>query len=312
MVETALKQEPGVEISEVDAIAGGPVEKAPAKTDSSTVDPKARAPKPEKKPDQPTTVPHEAFHEERTKRQAAERRAKELEKASEERSAKLEERLNRLYEAREAAQQPKPPDLAKNPLEFVRGQDTRLQTLEERIAARDKAEAEQRAQATEFQKVWGSYGASVKAFRAEQPDNDAAVTWLADFRRNQLRALEMEPDQIEQDIAALERQIVFQAVQAGKDPARTLYNWAVATGWKPEMGQKQGKPQPSEIDRLQAAQDASETLSKGGSATATSGRITIQTLYSMSEDELNAFIRRMNSKDPEGFEKFKRKLEGGN
>ncbi len=313
MAEAALKQPEGIDTAEVEAIAGGPIDKPADKTES-TVDPKVRAPKPEKvKDEQPKTVPHEALHAERVARQAAEKRLKDFEKEQSERNTRLEERLARLYEAREAPQQPKVPDLARNPLEFVRQQDTRLQSLETKLTERDKVEEHTRAQAAEFNKVWGSYGAAVKTFRAEQPDNDAAVSWLADFRRNQLRALEMEPNEIEQDIAALERQIVFQAHAAGKDPAKTLYQWAVATGWKPEMAQRpNGAQKPvSEIDRLTAAQEASETLSKGGSASATAGRMTIETLYRMSDTELNAFILKMNSKDPEGFEKLSRRLHGG-
>ena len=47
MAEAALKQPEGIDTAEVEAIAGGPIDKPADKTES-TVDPKVRAPKPEK------------------------------------------------------------------------------------------------------------------------------------------------------------------------------------------------------------------------------------------------------------------------
>lgn len=314
MAEAALKQEPGLEPEEVEDIAAGKSEEPKAPKEAK--EPAEKAEKPDKgkeKPEPQKTVPHEAFHEERKARQALERTLKEREKAWEEKESRLNARLDQIFAAREQPQ-PKAPDLTRDPIGYVRSLEQRVAAQEQETLAqrteREKAENQYR----EDQRVWGVYGQSVNAFRKVQPDNDAAVGWLADVRRNQLRAFGMNPGDIERTIQAEERQAVFSAYQRGDDPAEMLYKWAVATGWKPEMAQKpngNGQAQESAIDRLKAAQDASETLGKGGSATATTGRITLETLFRMSENELQAFISKMNAKDPDGYEKFKRKLEGG-
>lgn len=314
MAEAALQQE-GIDPAEVEAIAGGPVEKPAPKGDESTVEPKARAPRQEKAKDEaPKTVPHEAFHEERSKRQQTEREFKAFKKEQEEKEARLQQRLDMLFQAREQPQ-PKGPDLAKNPLQYI-------QTLEQRVAAQEQETAQQR-QAREQQEkqqqeegnLWTNYRTAGREYTKAVQDFPVAYDFLLQSRVQELQMMGFDEDTIRRTIKSDEFNIAQNAFQAGNDPADMIYRWAKARGYQP--GQKPNgngapKPQPSEIDRLKGAQDASETLSKGGSPTATSGRVTLETLYRMSDSELSAFIQKMNAKDPEGYEKLKRRLEGGN
>lgn len=322
MAEAALKQPEGIEQSEVEAIAGGPVEKPAPRGDESTVDPKQRAEKPEKKAkaEEPKTVPHEAFHEERTKRQQAEKRFREFEKEQAERNARLEARLEMLQTVFQPQQPPKAPELAKDPLGYVRTLEQRVAAQEQETAAQKQAREKAETQQQEEGNLWSNYRAAGREFTQTNPDFMDAYNHLLNSRVEELRIFnDGDENAIRSQLKADEFALAQMAFQSGKNPAEIIYKWAKQRGYQPgqkPQGQANGngapQPQPSAIDRLRDAQDASETLSKGGSPSADSGRITLDSLYRMSDGELNAFIRKMNSKDPEGYEKLKRRLEGGN
>lgn len=313
MAEAALKENPaGVDISEAEELAG-------IKANAPKDEPKPDA-RPEKtgkaKADEPKLVPHESLHEERTKRQAVERELKAYRKEQEERTTRLDERLRILTEAMQPKEQQRTPDLSKDPLGYVRSLEARVAAQEQETASQRKARETAEAAQQQEGNLWSNYRASGREYTKATPDFPDAYAFLLQSRAQELEIMGFDPAAIQRQLKSDEFNLAQHAFQTGNDPADILYRWAKQRGYagKPAQtpnGQANGKAQPSEIDRLRAAQDASETLSKGGSASADGGKITLETIDRMSEDEYRDFVARMTSKDPAGFDKLLARLEGG-
>jgi hypothetical protein len=291
-----------VDISEADELAGiVEAEKAakPEKADKPARDAK----QPDKAKDE--TVPHQALHEEREKRKAIEREAREYRKAQEERNTRLDERLKVLSEA--MTPKPQPIDPRTNPGGYAQQIAERQAALERKVTGYEQQEQNRQRQEVEDQRLWNSYRAAGKEYTETVPDFMDAYNYLLTSRAAELEAMGFDQQTIASQIYQDERNLALNAQQTGANPADVAYKWAKARGFSGPKPQNGG----SQLDRLKNAKDASETLSKTGGSAGGSGRISLETLDRMSPDEFQAFVARQNSKDPGGFDKLMARLEGG-
>ena len=217
------------------------------------------------------TVPHAALHEERERR-------KEPERALKEANAKFSMLEGRLEELRRAAE-PKPADTPADP----------IRTIEELAAWKKQTEetlSQQQQQEQGFRQFNEAVEAGIEEFRAENPDYDSAIEFLAAARDDQLKTIGHTAPE---SMAIMKREanaIFAKALQDGVNPGSRVYALAKKLGYKPEP---EGGTKPNGADAAQrlrtikAGQGAARSLSNAaGSATQP---LTLQALADMPREE---------------------------
>lgn len=99
-------------------------------------------------------------------------------------------------------------------------------------------------------------------FREESPDYDDAVKHLTGAWDQQFEAMGYSPDQRKQIIDNLSINAVQVALQAGKDPAKAIYEAAQKVGYARQATPAAGA---QKLAQMQAGAAAAKTLSGGGS-----------------------------------------------
>lgn len=306
---------PDGEVSEAEELAA--VVAAEVKKPDSDEKPEKAAKEPDKaekkaKPEQEGPVPE--LIEERKRRQAAEREFNKFKKEADERNARLDERLRMLQDAMTPRQAVRAPDPRTDPAGAFQNLAQRLDKTEGELAEeRRQRDETQRQQAAE-EEMWGSYRKSGREYSKEVPDFPDAYNYLRQSRINELESMGFDPQTINQTLLQDEYSLAINAQQTGTDPADTIYRWAKARGYAGKAAPAaNGKPTGAAADltRMKDAQEASETLSKSGGTPGKSGRITLEDIDALDPDEYSAFIRKVNAKDPEAFDRLLARLEGG-
>lgn len=246
------------------------------------------------------TVSHQALHEERENRKKAEARAQQAEareKAAAERFARLDERLeilNRLNQPAPAAA-PTMPNPEEDVFGAVRYMGDQLADFQKQQKANaERAEAEGRQQ-QQHQQLVSAYQADAARARATMPDFDDAYRFLIQSRERELMAIPgMGPDRVRHAIINDELAIASQALQAGASPAETIYQIAQARGYTKQAPQGRngaGNDANAEIQRLNNAKAATDSLSRGGGAP-NNGKLSLESLDRMSDKEFAAFLKK--------------------
>lgn len=222
-------------------------------------------------PENKGMVPHGALHEERERRKEAERQVKEA-------NSKFSLLEGRLEELRRAAE-PKPPEGPEDP----------IQTIQELKAWKKQTEqtlTEQQQQEQGFRQFNEAVEAGLEEFRAENPDYDAAIEYLAQERDAQLKAI---GHNAQEAMAIMKREanaIFAKALQDGVNPGSRVYALAKRMGYQkeaPETGKPNGASASQRLRTIAAGQGAARSLSNAaGSATKP---LTLQALADMSREE---------------------------
>lgn len=280
------------------------------------------------------TVPYSALLKER----AELKRLKDELRERDERFGRLEGRLSLLQEAWQPQGQPKPQeatdDLGPDPEQDPVGA---AKWLREQRAADIKRQREWQAQQAEQAKTqeaqrkeWEDFTNDLAASNRDWeetvtqiPEMNQVLDGLRESFRRELVALGWHGPQLVQKINELEAQHAVYARRSGKHIGEYVAQLAVARGvLRPDGGQvQQPAPAPNgngqgqapaavdpaaaNIKHLAAAQAASQTLSGSGGSPG-GGKIDLNALDRMSDDELRAFIKSKNANDPGGYEKWKR------
>lgn len=180
---------------------------------------------------------------------------------------------------------------------------TSLKKVLREFANRQKAEAEQeRAQTqqmTAFQRFASTVSEAEAEFRETAPDYDDAQAFFKDSLKQELEALGLEGDELNQEFARQVTNVAQQAINRGKNPAEVVYQLASRRGYgasqKGEVAPKtQEKPHVNQdavdkaaevIEKINKAQQASKSLSSAG---ASSGQkeLTLSSVSKMSGKDL--------------------------
>lgn len=140
--------------------------------------------------------------------------------------------------------------------------------------------------------LMGRYESETRSFMETQPEYSEAYRWLADVRSKDLETLGYDnPKQREHIIKLEEGQIAGRALQAGKNPAEVLFNYAKARGFKAAPPSGNGADESAagaetdedKLARIEAGQGASRSLGgpKGGRVPA----VSLERLAGMDEDD---------------------------
>lgn len=268
-------------------------------------------------------VDKRALDEERSRRKKAEREAQELRERQAAELAKANTRFEMLAEAVKAQQPPPAPEpeipaFEADPRGFLEGNFNRfgrgLEAVMKRLEAvetnsRGLSESAQRAQqeanALAELESWGQQQEA--EFARETPDYKEAVTYLAQAREKELRALGIEnPMEIRNAIAHDVRQLAVRAKQMGRQFGETLYRIAEAKGYRREATQDR-PPTTNEMaltlrdqvptspaERLLRGQDMATTLGSTGGAPA--GEPAAQAIANMTDEEFARLYNEVKKK----------------
>lgn len=264
-------------------------------------------------------VPHQALHAERVRREKAEETARQKEQEWAAKEARLDERLRLLGEAfapPEAAPDA-PPDPKQDIFGFAEWQSRKMAEMEQRLGQygqqtqQQREAAERERQQADAERQFQTYlNTDERSFKADKPDFDDAITFLHKSRMEELQAIGYDQQTAAQMVTADARAIALNAIQTGRRPAEAFYNVAVLRGHKAGAGGGAANGEGADkVRRLSEAQDASQSLSRGGSAPGGNGVLTLESIDRMTDDEFQDLIRTKNAKNPEGFTEFMRKME---
>lgn len=254
----------------------------------------------EKAPQQgkrPTTVPHQALHEERERRKAVEAEAQKL---REERAA-LNERfriINEMQNRAQEAPQEEMPDPEQDPLGAIRWQTRELNRLRE-----EQAQFNQREQQGQQHNTFvRQYQAQAQAFAKETPEFNDAYQHLFTSRVQELMLTGYSQGDAQQLAIRDEEAIARSAMQQGKNPASVMMELAKHRGWQAPAKED---PQETAVKKVETAArgvSTNRSLSSAGGMTG-STEMTPETALKMSNDEFAAWCDKNPAKA--------RKLLGG-
>ncbi|TBG78614.1 hypothetical protein ELG76_04160 [Rhizobium leguminosarum] len=239
-------------------------------------------------------VPHQALHAEREEHKKTKSALEEISR----KQAVLEDRWNTILKLKEPAKEEPvaPPDPNEDIFAFSKWQADQLKALSEKVESRDKQEEQARTVAEQERGVWNEWSQSATAYAAEKADFGDAVKFLSDARTKQLAAFgTIDPNfaneqgrlnQINNEL----RQIVLTAKQAGQNPAAVVYEIAAAYGYAPAAPDPGKLELPDKLAQIDAAQNASRTLTTAGGRNATEP-MTAEAIASMQPHEFEAWMK---------------------
>lgn len=233
------------------------------------------------------TVPHQALHAERVKRQ-------ELEKtltAEREKLARLDERIRLINEAIAQQNAPKPtapPDPEQDPVGALRHQQEQLLNFQ-----KQQQEAEARRQQDEqLSSIDNAYKRSWAEFTRSTPDGLDAYNHFTTALDSYFQARGVtDQQQREQLVMQEERQIAAVALQQGKSAAQIVYEQAKAMGYAPKAAET---PAVDKITARQKAMPAARSMSNTGGAA--KGELTPETLANMDEDDFAEVMSKLGNR----------------
>jgi hypothetical protein len=264
--ELAESLEPSVTEEEIkQAESEAPVEAATEEKPAEA--PKAEEVQPEK------LVRLEALHEERTKRKEL---ARQLESEKRERAAfeaRMNERVSQLAQIN--APQPQLPD-PNDPLAVHQHQIQEQGRVLQQLAYARQQEAAQQQQYARTADLINWAKSEAQEFAKEQADFGEAYKHVAINRVNQLKAMGLSPDEVQNALARDELWVYEHARASGKNPGQIIYEMANNTGYKPK-----GTSGAEKIETLQKGVAASKSLNSG----APSNNPTAEQIANMSDAE---------------------------
>lgn len=229
------------------------------------------------------TVPLEALHEERSKRKENERRARELELEN----VRFRERFNVL---KEFSTKQEPEKVALDPetdiFGYAKQTGETLAQIQKRLDDQEKARNDQSEADKARNTLVSAYRADADAFKAENPDFDAAYAHLLNSRAAELKAIGYDdPQELHSALTNDEMSIAQSALQRGKSPAEIIYNLAKQRGY----AKKEAADATAKLDNIERGQAANKSLTTAGGS-AGDVEMTAEQLVKMPNDEFLAWI----------------------
>jgi len=179
------------------------------------------------------------------------------------------------------------PDPTTDPLGYLNHQ---MKTIQDQINAMQNQTQQQtqtQEQQAQVQQFVGAVNSQINAFKATNPDYDAAYKHVIDARMQDYRDMGMTESQARQTLGQEESNIALRAMQQGKNPAEVVYKMAQRLGYKAQAA----KPTDgaTKLETIRKGQQASETVQASSRGEPT-GEISIETLKNASEADLNKMV----------------------
>jgi hypothetical protein len=258
----------------------------------------ADAPEETLKKPKPTTVPHQALHEERTRRKAAEQAAAQVREQYARDMALINQRLAQMHQPQQApkAANEDIPDENADPMKAIGW--AKQQILEQRQRAeQEEAQRQQYAQqeAVEQQRraQWEqTYSGAVEeweAYKAEDPDaNDAYQHVLNAKLAEFVDVYGLNPQQAQAELQRFEAESIIYARSRNIPISKLVTGMAKASGFRPK-----GSDPAAKVAKIADARSRGTSLSSAGGSPAPTA-MTAERLLAMKPDE---FVR-YNAKHP--------------
>lgn len=157
-------------------------------------------------------------------------------------------------------------------------QDLQAKLLEQRH------QQEQQQQLTEFQTSMRNLR---DEFTKSTPDFQAAYDHLRNTRTEDMKALGIPQDQINQALLRDELIIAQNAIQQGKNPAEIMYQMSKRHGYSASSVKQAVQQSTTKLDTIQRGQQTSKPLSAAPPA---NDDISLETLKNASEADLNKLV----------------------
>jgi hypothetical protein len=241
----------------------------------------------------PTTVPHQALHEERERRKQSDDRARALEQQIAADRARFEERFRIVQEMqRQPAQQA--PDPEQDPLGAIKYERDQRVAMQREMQRRAYQEQQQRAQQEAYARqqqetdsVIQSATQEWETAKAERPDLQEAYDYARESLRQEFEFLGWQPGQpLERALIHHELGLINDARRRNIPIAEYVENFAKRRGYggpKPRVDEAEER-----VTRTATAQSRSRSLSQaGGSAAGT--EMTAEQWHNMPLDEFEAW-----------------------
>lgn len=236
------------------------------------------------------SVPLGALQEERTKRQQAQDRQRELETQNN----TLLERMNQILMLQQQQQQQTPqqpqqqqpqiPDFIDDPVGHLEG--IKAQFRQEMAALQQQLQGtQQHQQATvQHQQLVQAAVAQEAQFRETTPDYDAAVAHFQAVKNAEYAAIGLDDTQRAQQMQRDSTALVQIAIQNGKNPAELLYNMAKALRYTPAAADPNAGQQPAPAKQPNTSLS---NLSASGRAPDEKGKLSAKDIATMPQDEFD-------------------------
>jgi hypothetical protein len=192
-------------------------------------------------------VPLGALQEERNKRQELQQQVQEQQRAQQQ----LADRLTRLLEAQQLAQNPPPepeviPDFDEDPRGHVEGLKRQFSQQLEEMRQFMSGQQQTNQQAQFFQQIQSRVAVDEQTYRQVAPDYDQAAKFFNDRKLAEYGALGLDPVAARQQLAKDVLGIAQIAYQQGKNPAELLHGLAKAFGHVAKPGDAPGAQPPAD------------------------------------------------------------------
>lgn len=232
------------------------------------------------------TVPIHALHEERERRKALDKRARDLEIEN----AKFRERFSILEKLNGKGDEPKGPP---KPEDDIFGAFSHLsqtvQSLQQKLA---EGEATSRQEGQVAQLV-RHYQDDAAQFTAKTPDFQEAYNFLIRSRAEELMALGYESHaDLEDALKNEEISIATLAFQKGKSPAEVIYGLAQMRGYKKADPKAAAE---AKLDTIERGSGLNKSLSAAAGASG-DDEMTAERLLSMPNDEFETWCNKNPAK----------------
>lgn len=238
---------------------------------------------PEQKKD--NLVPHQALHEQRERRKAAEKRARDLEIEN----AKFRERFTIIKELQSKDEPKGPPKPEEDIFGAFEHLSKNFETVQKRL---DDGEAAKKQDAQRNELV-GHYKNDAAKFTTANPDFKDAYNHLLGSRARELMALGYE-DQTELETALRneEMSIAQMAFEKGKSPAEVIYSLAKERGYKKSDPKADTE---AKLDTIERGAALNKSLSSAGGSSGDT-EMTAERLLTMPNEDFEAWCSKNPSK----------------
>lgn len=227
-------------------------------------------------------VPLAALHEERQKRKELQAQFQQDRITRERQNAVLQARLDQLFQAAQPQPQMPGPEDPAGQLQYGLNQTQQELAQLRNYVAQD---AQRKAQEAQTANLVGWYRSQAVEFQEKNDDFGGAYEHMRNLRVSELKAMGLNPAQVEHTLTQDELQIAWLAAQRGQNPAEIIYNMATSTGYRKQAKQEADPAQ--KMETLQRGVQASKTLGTSGGVTM---KPTPQQIAEMPEEEFEKLL----------------------
>lgn len=226
------------------------------------------------------SVPLAVLLEERAAARAAREELQRVREQSEQSNRRLEELMAAFRERMPQRPAEPIPDMQTDPVGYFQRRDAELSREVAELRAFKQQFEQQGQQLTQEEQFYRTIHERAAEYRAQAPDLDDAVKFLADSLRRDYMEGGLSPAEAQEQLRQQEKLIAGKALREGRNPAEALYRLAKSRGFAPKA-----PPAEAKMDAMQRGQAAARSTAAPGARGRYDG-LTIEGVSRMSAAEI--------------------------